>query len=597
MAHPGTGPHQDLLYLGIMTGPHDPSAAVVRNGRVLALADEERFTRNKHAFGTYPINAIRYCLEAAGADLAEVHRIAVPWDVDAHTDGRMAAFYRRMADDWPVDDSTRRWQRAQLAAFSRDGLAARHGRELRRAFGVDEIPPFTGPGHHYSHAFQAAHESPFATAVVLVLDGSGDEHSGTVWCKRGGDLDLLREITLPHSVGWFYAAITEYLGFESSDGEYKVMGLAAHGHPDTGLDALVRQVLRPADDGVGYRLEPRFVHYGPHRHSGRFTDHLVDLFGRPPRSRRQPVEQWHMDLALAAQRAVEEVACRLVAWAVEETGASNVCVGGGVAMNVKMNARIAALPGVRDVFAHPGCADNGAAAGAALAACHADTGVLPSPLRCMALGPSYPVEAIDRALDSVGVDYERPADVIAEVAQDLADGLVVGWFSGRMEAGSRALGQRSILADPRTPGMRDRVNEVIKHREPWRPFAPSITDEHVHHYTDDTGDARFMTMSFTANERLRADAPAVVHVDGTSRIHRVVRADAPRFHRLITGFHRLTGIPVLLNTSFNVAGEPIVCTPVDALRTFWSSGLDALVLEDRVIRKRRGRSASGAREL
>jgi carbamoyltransferase len=586
-AAPGREHPEDRLYLGIMTGPHDPSAAIVRGGRVLALVDEERFIRHKHAFGIYPINAVRYCLQVAQAHIDEVHRICVPWDVHAHSDGTLAAFYREMGERWPVDAATRRWQQTQLASFSDEGLCERHGLALRRTFGDRPLPPIVGTGHHYTHAFQAAHESPFEDAVVVVLDGSGDTHSGTVWRKAGGRIDMLREISLPHSVGWFYAAITEYLGFDSSDGEYKVMGLASYGRPDPALSALVEKVMHTADDGVGYALDPRYIHFGPHSYSGRFTDYLADLFGRSPRAQDEPVEQWHMDLALAAQGATEEAGCRLAAWAVRETGLGNVCLGGGVAMNVKMNARIAELPGVADVFAHPGCADNGAAAGAALVGCHADTGLLPAPLRSIALGPEY-ADSVEGALKTVKADYERPADLPAAIAADLADGAVVGWYSGRMEAGSRALGQRSILADPRFAGARDRVNEAIKYRQPWRPFAPSIPDEFVARYTDGRGDGRFMTMAFPASDRLRRDAPAVVHVDGTTRIHRVVAADNPLYHRLIVEFGRLTGVPVVLNTSFNLAGEPIVCTPLDALRTFWSSGIDVLVLEDVVIRKRQG---------
>jgi carbamoyltransferase len=583
-----TGPPapEDRFYLGIMTGPHDPSAAIVRDGQVLALADEERFTRTKHAFGSYPIHAVRYCLEAAGVDLARVHQIAMPWDIVAYSDGRIEAFYDKMSRCFEIDAATRGWQRRQLATFHVDNLRAWHQRELFHASGCTAVPPLVGPGHHYTHAFQAAHESPFDPCVALVLDGSGDTHSGTVWLRSGGELSLLREISMPHSLGWFYAAVTEYLGFASSDGEYKVMGLASHGRQDTHLDELFARVLLPADDGIEYRLDPRFIHYGAHTYSGRFTDHLPELLGRPPRARCQPVGQWHMDVAAAAQRALERAACRLAEWAVRQTGVADVCIGGGVGMNVTMNAAVAALPQVRRVFAHPGCADNGAAAGAALAACHADTGRLPAPLKTMALGPAYQREDVLRALRATGSPFVELEDPCTAVARDLADGLIVGWFTGRMEAGSRALGQRSILADPRSPSMRDRVNAVVKHREPWRPFAPSVLDEVACAYSDDHGgDGRFMTMAFPASDLLRRHAPAVVHVDGTSRLHRVVRADNPEFHRLIEAFGALTGVPVLLNTSFNVAGEPIVCSPSDALRTFWGSGLNVLVLENFVVRK------------
>lgn len=245
--------------------------------------------------------------------------------------------------------------------------------------------------------------------MALVLDGSGDTHCGTVWLREGGELTLLREICMPHSLGWFYAAVTEYLGFASSDGEYKVMGLASHGRPDPYLDELFARVLL-SDDSVEYRLDPRFIHYGPHTYSGRFTDHLPELLGRPPRARCQPVGQWHMDVAAAAQRALERAACRLAEWAVRETGVADVCIGGGVGMNVTMNAAVATLPAVRRVFAHPGCADNGAAAGAALAACYADTGRLSAPVRTMALGPAFRREDILGALRTSGSPFTELAD-------------------------------------------------------------------------------------------------------------------------------------------------------------------------------------------
>lgn len=578
---------EDRLYLGIMTGPHDPSAAIVRNGEVLALVDEERFIRDKHAFDRFPLRAIASCLQIAGATLDDIHAIAMPWDIAAHSDGRMAAFYDALSTEWSVDRATREWQQKQLRTFSEDALRERLSRELRVGLGAHDTPAIVGPGHHRSHAVQAGYESPFRDALVVVLDGSGDHHSGTVWSKRGPELELRHEVLLPHSLGWFYAAVTEYLGFASSDGEYKVMGLAAFGKRNPTLRALVDQVLLEGDDSLSYRLDPKFIHYGQHSFSGRFTDDLVDLFGHPPRTHGEELEPWHMDLAFAAQEAVEDAVVRLVEWGVRTTGIHSVALGGGVAMNVKANARVAASDDVEAVFAHPGCADNGAAAGAALAACMDDGAGIPHPIQSIALGPSFTEKEVAAILKSVGAVAETVEDVGAAVAWELVAGRVVGWFSERMEAGSRALGHRSILADPRSLKSRDRVNAVIKHREPWRPFGPSMPAEVVDRYTDDIGDARFMTIAFRANDRLRNEAPAVVHVDGTSRIHAVVAEENPNYYRVLAEFGRLTGVPIVLNTSFNLAGEPIVCTPVDALRTFWSSGLDVLALGHHMLRKPR----------
>lgn len=576
---------QGDLYLGVMTGPHDPSAAIVRDGQVLALVDEERFIRHKHAFGVYPVHAIRYCLDQVGARLSDVQCIAMPWDVDAYTDGTIARFFARWRERWDVDPATRRWQDTQLRTFEQAALEARHRMELRQVFPTDDFPGVIGTGHHHTHAFQAAHEGPFAASLVVVLDGSGDMYSGSVWAHEGQELTLLRAVELPHSLGWFYAAVTEYLGFDAYDGEYKVMGLAAHGQPDPKLDAVLAEVVHPAADGVAYEVEPRYLHYGAHSYSTRFTDEFVHLLGAPPRARTQTVEKWHSDVALAAQGVMEQALCRLVEWGMAQTGLTDVGLGGGIAMNVKMSAAVAAMHGVTGVFAHPGCADNGAAAGAALVACQRAGQGYPRPLRSMALGPAFTPEQVEATLRAVGATYEKPADPHRVVAAELAGGAVVAWFRGRMEAGSRALGHRSILADPRSVEMRERVNAMIKHREPWRPFAPSVLDEHADRYIGTVGDARFMTMAFPAGQRLRADAPAVVHVDGTSRVHLVLEADNPGLHRLIREFAALTGVPMLLNTSFNLAGEPIVCTPADALRTFWSSGLDLLMLENCLVRK------------
>ncbi|MEY9912935.1 putative NodU family carbamoyl transferase [Catenulispora sp. MAP12-49] len=312
----------------------------------------------------------------------------------------------------------------------------------------------------------------------------------------------------------------------------------------------------------------------------------MKLLGAEPRLPAGPVTQWHMDLAYAVQSEIEEAACRLVRWAVQETGISTVCLGGGVAQNVKMNSAIFAMDEVSDVFAHPLCSDSGAAAGAALVTCFRETGAHPLPLATLALGPEESSAAIRASLCNAKVAFEQPADVFAMTARALADGLLVGWVDGRAEAGPRALGQRSILADPRAVESRDTVNAVVKQRELWRPFAPAMLASARDRYFDKSTDSRFMTMAFRANAALRRDAPAIVHSDGTSRIQTVHPDVTPAFHRLIQEFAGMTGVPVLLNTSFNIRGEPIVNTTEDALRTFWATGLDMLVLgAEFVVRK------------
>jgi carbamoyltransferase len=568
----------ERVYLGISLGPVDPSVAAVRAGRVVSYAEEERYVRNKHADGVYPIRSLRYCLQEAGVHLDEVAAVGVGWDLPAYTDGTIAKFYSRLAEEAEPDQATLDWQAGTLSTYNQAATERVHHRHWRREFGDLRFPPLRSSPHHYTHAFQAVMESPFETAIALSADGSGDEHTTVVWVKRGSELTPIREIRIPHSLGWFYAAFTEYLGFDAYDGEYKVMGLAAHGSPDAEIRQQVGRVLTVAEDGIEYRLDSTYIHRGEHSYSGRFTDALPELLGAPPRLPSQEITRWHMDLAFAVQDALEEAARRLVTWAVAETGIGTVCLGGGIAHNVKMNSRIFELDEVTDVFAHPLCADSGGAAGAALVACFQETGAVPPPLTTLALGPQEDTEAIAKVLRNAKISFEEPADVFSETSRALASGQIVGWVEGRLEAGPRALGQRSILADPRTIANRDKVNEAVKQRELWRPFAPAMLASAVGRYFDQVTDSRFMTMAFRANATLRNEAPAVVHSDGTSRIQMVHEDGSPQLHRLLTEFERATGVPVLLNTSFNVRGEPVVNSTEDALRTFWATGLDVLVL-------------------
>jgi len=572
-------------YLGIFEGHFDPAVAIVRDGRVIAYAEEERFIRNKHAYRVYPRRALHYCLEAAGIGPESIAAIALNWNIDAYTDGGMAAFFDEMAEVWPLDPSTKSWQRAMLSGFRRETCQARHAREWHRSFGDLDLPAIVGLPHHFTHALHSYLQSPFDDAVCLTIDGSGDEHCTVVWRCQGETIEPMRQIRMPHSLGWFYAAFTEYLGFEAYDGEYKVMGLAAYGRPETAFSDKIAKILHPAPDGIEYRLDPTFIHYGPRNWSDRFTDHLPALFERPPRRPNEPIEDWHQNLAFAVQDALESAVEPLATWAMQEAGTGNLCIGGGVGLNVKMNSRLHTLPEVKKVFAHPLCSDGGAAAGAALGACWQAAGARPELLRTLANGPETDDDEIQATLELCGLDYERPADIAEAVADELVKGAVVGWFQGRMEAGPRALGQRSILADPRQVEARDRVNAIIKYREYWRPFCPSILAEAADRYLISGDDAPFMIIAFEASEEFKRQAPAVVHVDGTARVQTVHRDVLPLFHRLISCFEARTGVAALLNTSFNVKGEPIVCTIHDALRTFYATGMNVLAAGSFLLRK------------
>ena len=563
-------------YLGIFEGHFDPAVAIVRDGQVIAYAEEERFIRQKHANRVYPRRALEYCLQAAAAGPQDIAAIGLNWNIDAYGDGRLASFFEGMARDWPLDSATQGWQRSMLGNFRREAAEARHRRHWRWLFGDVALPRVLGLPHHFTHALHAFFQSPFDEAVCLTVDGSGDEHCTVLWHCRGEEITPLRSICMPHSLGWCYAAFTEYLGFEAYDGEYKVMGLAAYGRPDAELAGKLAKIIQHHEDGIGYRIDPAYIHFGPHGWSDRFTDHLPEMLGRAPRRPAEKLEQWHCDLAYAVQRRLEQAVTPLVVWAMKEAGTANLSIGGGVGLNVKMNSALFGLPEVARIFPQPLCSDGGAAAGAALGACWQMTGARPQALTHLALGPEEDDEAIEAVLKQCRIAYQRPADIAAATAKELALGRIVGWFQGRMEAGPRALGQRSILADPRRVEVRDRVNAVVKYREFWRPFCPSILAEAAGRYLKTHDHAPFMIVAFEASAALKVAAPAIVHEDGTVRVQLVDREVLPLYHRLISCFERETGVAALLNTSFNVRGEPIVCTIHDALRTFFASGLEVL---------------------
>lgn len=572
------------IVLGIHTGI-DPSAALVHDGRVVSFSEEERHVRFKHAPNMFPYRAIESCLATAGVSPGAVNAIALNWDLDGFNDGTIARFYEGLSKQYPIDPATLAWQRKNLAEREHGFLKSLYDGVWRRLFGAKQAPPIFGIPHHFGHAYHAFRQSPFESAICLTIDGSGDTECTVVWRCSRDRIEPLKSFNMPHSLGWFYAAFTEYLGFEAYDGEYKVMGLAAYGRPQEDLLDLVGKVVRLDADGIGYALDPSYIHYGAHSYSGRFTDELVTLLGREPRLPHEPITKWHENLAYAVQSMLETVACRIATWAVKSTGISNICIGGGVGLNVKMNSRFFAMSGVRAVFAHPLCSDSGTAAAAALAVSERLSGHAPEKLRSLSLGYAESSDSIEKVLRASKLPYRKSEDLTKEVSQALANGAVVGWFQGAMEAGPRALGNRSILADPRLIENRDKVNAIVKFREYWRPFCPSLPAEAVPLFFDRYCDAPFMIIAFESDELLKKLAPAIVHIDNSVRLQAVESDVNPLYHRLLNEFGAITGVPVLLNTSFNVKGEPIVCTAADAIRTFAATGLDLLVIGDYLLEK------------
>ena len=565
----------------------DPAAALVVDGRVVAYAEEERLLRYKHAPGVFPLRSIKSCLDLAGLRLGDVDCAVYGWDAPRYGNGDMGRFYESVNHCHPPDDATRRWQQQNLGQFTPASLRSVLASALVRGFGVppEEVPELLFYPHHRTHAAAAFYLSPFEEALVLTLDGSGDSECTVLWHGKGSRLEPIHRIEIPRSLGWFYAALTEYLGFEAYDGEYKVMGLAAYGRENQEVREKLAEVVHAGSLGWDYDVDPRFIHHGKHTFSSRFTDDLVSLLGLPPRQGERAIEPIHEDIAFEAQRLLEETVLRLLRHFRAETGLRRLCIGGGVGLNVKMNSRIHRTDLFDDVFAFPVPNDSGLSIGAAIGLWVDGTGRRPEPLSHLYLGPSWSDEDIELQVRSCGLAYRRCEDVASETAELLARGRVVGWFQGRLEGGPRALGGRSILADPRHLEARDRVNAAIKFREYWRPFCPSLTRESAPRYLVKPAGAPFMINAFEATAEAREKVPAVVHVDGTVRPQTVDPDTNPRYYQLLKAFEARTGVPVLLNTSFNVKGEAIVCSPRDALRTFWSTGIDALAIGSFLIEK------------
>ncbi len=546
-----------MYVLGLSCFYHDAAACLLRDGEIVMAIEEERLSRVKHDRG-YPARAVSACLDAGGIG---------PADIDA------VVFYEKTLPK--LERQIEAWALGfprSFAAFVRSMSRYLDGR-LDLARWLQRRGGFRGEmlfsEHHLSHAAFAFYPSPFDEAVVLVADGVGEWVTTSVWHANGREMTPLREIRFPDSLGLFYSLVTAHLGFRVNEDEYKVMGLAAFGQ-----DRFARQmeVLLPLASDGAFRIGSGLM--ASSGRSSLATGALVELLG-PSRKGGDPIEDHHRDLACSAQLHLERALL-----AVEATLPAGlpVCMAGGVALNGAANARIAQRRGLFVPFA-PG--DSGGAIGAAFVGWRA---TLPPdaawrPRATAFLGPSYDEAACLRAAQEHGL-AARPLgnDGEKHVAAALARGAIVGWFDGRMEFGPRALGARSILADPRRPEMRDVINARIKHREPFRPFAPTILGEHVADYFDSPHAVPWMTEILPVKPSRRDEIPAVVHVDGTARLQTVTADGVPRLHGLLTAFKALTGVPVLLNTSFNVAGEPIVCSPADACRCYQAAKLDALVL-------------------
>jgi carbamoyltransferase len=548
--------------IGISANFHDSSCALIQDGNLLAAVSEERFSRFKND-SRLPIRAFRYCLEAGKIDISDI-------DCIAYYENPYKKLSRQLSSNVSLaSDSELTWLDCHKPF-----------RDIMEVLGYEgEIKYYD---HHLSHAAGSYLFSGFNDAAILTSDGVGEWATTTFGFGRGSDIELIKEIKYPHSVGLFYSTITNYLGFKVLSGEYKVMGLAPYGKP-LYVDKL--QQLFSIIENQNFALHMKYFDFSQMRRM--YTDSLIELIGFSPRIPESEIEQKHTCLAKSLQVVLEDIVITQIRELKNKVDSPNLCMSGGVALNCVANHAIRKTGVFENIFVPPAAGDAGSAMGAAALA-HIDiTGKRHSneELFDPYLGPKYDDEDIYHSLVAMEIealDYRHDQDGLYEAVVDrIVEGKVIGWFQGRMEFGPRALGARSILADPRDPNMRDRINELVKKRESFRPFAPAILEEHTADHIDLHIRMPFMieTCQVTSNLVL----PAITHVDGSCRPQTVSAKTNPKFHKLLEAFYKRTSCPILVNTSFNVRSEPIVCAPLDALRCFGNSGIDVLVLENFII--------------
>jgi len=593
-----------MWILGISAYYHDAAAALISNGKIIAAAQEERFSRKKYD-PRFPQNAISYCLAEAGISLGDLDYI-VFYDEPLLKFERLLETYLQFTPRGlrSFQDAMPLWVREKL--FLRSLLR----KELERGgskFDCKHRLLFVE--HHFSHAASAFFPSPFEEALVLTMDGVGEWATTSLAVGRGNHLEIVREIHFPHSLGLLYSAMTYYLGFKVNSGEYKVMGLAPYGEPKY-VSLIFEHLIDLKPDG-SFRLNMKYFDYCTG--STMINSKFERLFGGPARKPHQLINRRHMDLAASIQVVLEEVVLRLTRSLAAETGLRNLCLAGGVALNCVANGKVMRDGSFKNIWIQPAAGDAGGALGAALAAFYVyqgqrrSTGSGQDSMEGAYLGPAFDQKEIERRLSLVGARYDVLSipDLLNACVDALVSQKAVGWFQGRMEFGPRALGTRSILADPRCAEMQSRLNLKVKYRESFRPFAPAVLREDVADWFDLNEDSPYMLLvgSVAARHRypltedqqrlfgveklkaLRSDIPAVTHVDYSARIQTVHSETNPLFHALISAFKKRTGCPVLVNTSFNIRGEPIVCTPEDAFICFMGTEIEGLVIGSCFLRK------------
>ena len=596
--------------LGISAYYHDSAAAVLVDGNVISAAQEERFSRRKHD-PRFPEQAIRFCLDQAGLSISDL-------DAVTYYEKPLLTFERLLETYIGASPRGGRSFVAAMQTWLKEKLFLKRTiqQKLQTMAGDGQaIPQLLFSEHHLSHAAAAFFPSRFASSAVLCMDGVGEWATTSAWMGTGNEIKPIWELSFPHSLGLLYSAFTFYCGFKVNSGEYKLMGLAPYGEPKY-VETIKNNLIDIKNDGT-FRLNLQFFKF--HRGFRMTSQRFHTLFGQPPRDPESDLKQFHMDLAASIQVVTEDIVLALARSLHEETGAKNLCLAGGVALNCVANGRLLREGPFDNIWIQPASGDAGSALGAALVTWHQHFNQTRTPnsrdaMHGTYLGPAFSNQDICNYLESQNIPFQSQNDeqLFNSVATLLDEGKVVGWFNGRMEFGPRSLGARSILGDPRNQDMQSVMNLKIKYRESFRPFAPAVLADHVQNQFELNQSSPYMLIVAPVKKELctpmtqeqdqlfgidklnvpRSSLPAVTHVDYSARVQTVHAETNPRFHGLLSAFHARTGCPTLVNTSFNVRGEPIVCTPEDAYRCFMRTEMDVLVLENQILLKEEQPKAS-----
>ena len=601
--------------LGINAFGENPSACIVIDGKLLNFCAEERFNRLKNSNSLFPSHSISWCLRNNGLVLQDIDKIAYYWGCHKYpqkmffelSNIKFKLLFKKKYKYKSSINATNHFFDAieQLTKFSPGNIEKKIRDNLRYFGHKGPIPKIEFVDHHIAHAYQTFYQSPFTESAILIVDGHGEEDAITGYKMKNGILKKEFGYKIPFSLGWFYSAFTAYLGFLPNRDEGKVMGLAAYGESRKSNNPWIERISKILKvTNTGFELNPLFLKFGNNEYNPRYTDSLVkyitsfdpeltpisygETFEKNGQIFMKYLQKKYIDLAFAVQTQIEKALAVLANQLWYKTSQKNICLAGGVAMNCKANSYIFDNTNFENIFIHPASSDDGSCIGAAFfIAKEFDKSFNENKniLNHVQIGPSYSNDQVEKALKSCNINYRKPSDICSVTAKLLSEGKFISWFQGGCEMGARALGGRSIVACPQNPEVKNLINARVKFREIWRPYCPSILSEYKDDYLKEAVETPFMILAREAKPALQKNAPSVVHVDNTVRPQTVEKHTLPKWYELIDNVGKITGHPIVLNTSFNVRGEPIVCSPYDAIRTFYSTGLDYLVIQDYLISK------------